>query len=292
VRCLLLLLGACSFRAAVDGKAPPIDADDREAVEIDAPAAWRTPTVVALPAPTATDDDPSPTDDLLELFINTSRGGNADVYVATRASTSAAWGTPTYVMNISSIANETTPEVGYDGLTMIVASDRTGTVGSSDLWFSSRPNRTAMWSNPAHIDELSSAANEAAGNMTPDGLAIVFSSYRKANLSPDLYIAERATPSAAWNAPVEIAAVNTNGHEGSPFLTADKLTLYFDTDRTGNLDIYVSHRSSTTEAFPAPEPITIDSGFSEQDPWLSADGKRLMFSSDRGGSNQLWEATR
>ena len=74
---------------------------------------------------------------------------------------------------------------------------------------------------------------------------------------------------------------------------ADKLPLYFDTDRDGNLNVYVARRMSTTEAFGAPEPVAeINTASSEQDPWLSLDGRRLWFSSDRSGTNQLWETTR
>ena len=285
-----LVLGACSFSLPVDGSATQPDAD---AVIADAPPrVWGTPRVLALPPPTATDDDPSPTNDLLELFINTARNGNADVYVATRATTTDAWSTPAIVPMISSTANETTPEVGYDGLTMIVASDRSGTTGGNDLWFSTRSSRTNPWTNPMRIAELSSTFNEAAGNMTPDGLMVVFSSFKKSNISPDLYIATRASTSAAWGTPVEVTAVNTDGHEGSPFLTADKLSLYFDTDRAGNMDIYVSRRASTSDPFPAPEPVTINTASGEQDPWVSLDGNRLVFTSDRGGGNELWEVTR
>jgi Tol biopolymer transport system component len=289
------VLGACSFQ---HGVAPSADAPGADAARpVDAPlpplGPWGAPTVVTLPPPTTTDDDPSPTDDLLELYINTARNGNADVYVSTRASLAAAWSSPVIVPSVSSTANETTPEVSYDGLTIIVASDRVGTTGGNDLWMSTRASRTVTWGNAMRIAALSSTDNEAAGNMTPDGLAIVFSSNRTGNAAPDLFIAERATPSDDWSAPVEIAAVNTLGHEGSPFLSADKLTLYFDTDRGGSLDIYVSQRSSTTEPFPAPTPLVeINTADADQDPWVSRDGRRLWLSSNRGGTNQLWEATR
>jgi Tol biopolymer transport system component len=248
--------------------------------------------MVMLPPPTDSDDDPSITDDGLELYINSSRNGNADVFVAKRASTAAVWPTPVLVANVSSNANETTPEVAYDGLSIVVASDRVGTTGGNDLWLCTRASRQDAWSPASRIAELSSTYNEAGGNITPDGLAVVFSSYRL-NGSPDLFIATRATPTAAWDPPVAIESVNTMGHEGSPFLSADKLSVYFDTDRNGNLDIYVAHRTSTGEPFGAPESVVeINTDEDEQDPWLSLDGRRLMFSSDRSGSNQLWEATR
>lgn len=290
------ILGACSFQhGTVPDDAGPLPGDASPAdAPPDAPLGpWGQPSVIALAPPTSSDDDPSPTDDRLELYINSSREGNVDVYVATRASTSAAWSVPAVVPVISSSANETTPEVSYDGLTMIVASDRAGTTGGNDLWQSTRTSRAAAWDTPVRISELSSTGSEAAGNMTPDGLAVVFSSTRAGNGSPDLFYAERDSPTAAWREPIELAAINTNGHEGSPFLSADKLTLYFDTDRNGSLDLYTSRRASTSDPFPAPAPIVeINSPDNEQDPWVSLDGRRLWFSSNRGGTNRLWEATR
>lgn len=293
---LAAVLGACSFQhgtvPGADGP-PASDASPRDTPP-DAPhGPWGQPTVVALAPPTNTDDDPSPTDDRLELYINSSRAGNVDVYVTTRVSTTAAWSLPAVVPMISSTANETTPEVSYDGLTMIVASDRAGTIGGNDLWQSTRASRAAAWDTPVRIAELSSAASEAGGNPSPDGLAIVFSSTRAGNGSPDLFYAERDSQAAAWRAPIELTALNTNGHEGSPFLSADKLTLYFDTDRGGSLDLYMSRRASTSDPFPAPVPIAeLNTMDSEQDPWVSSDGRRLWFSSNRGGTNQLWEAAR
>jgi Tol biopolymer transport system component len=292
---LAALLGACSFQHGVTlGDAPPGDRGSAlDAMPDAAPLGpWGAPTMVAVPNPSNTDDDPSITDDRLELYINSSRDGNADVFVATRASTIDSWSAPTLVTTVSSTANETTPEIAYDGLSIVVASDRNGTTGGNDLWISKRASRGDPWSPAVRIAELSSTYNEAAGNITPDGLAVVLSSYRLDG-SPDLFIATRATPTAAWNPPVAVASVNTTGHEGSPFLSADKLSLYFDTDRDGDMNIYVARRTSTTEPFGAPEPVTVvNTNGSEQDPWLSLDSRRLWFSSDRSGSNQLWEATR
>jgi len=296
---LTLTLGACSFRP---GSVPSDDARGMDTTVADAMVdaalgPFGAATVVVLAAPTDTDDDPTLTGDMLEMFINaSSRTANADVFVTTRASLASAWSTPMYVMNVSSTANETTPEVSLDGLTMIVASDRQPTLGGNDLWLFTRSSRTGTWSTGTALTELDSTTSEAAGNMTDDGKTIVFSSQR-VNGSPDLFTADRTGASGPFGNPVEQTALNTAGHEGSPHMTPDGLTVYFDTDRvapgTANLDIYVSHRASRTDMFPAPVPITeINTGMSEQDPWISPDGHRLLFSSDRGGSNQLWEATR
>jgi Tol biopolymer transport system component len=293
-RALLAVLGACSFEPGT----LPADARIFEDVAIDAPLGpWGMPTVIALAAPANTDDDPTLTGDLLEMFINASaRTGNADVLVTVRSSTTAAWSTPILVpAMVSSTANETTPEVSLDGLSLIVASDRMPTQGGSDLWLFTRTSRGAPWSGGVSLTELGSNANDTAGNMTEDQRTIVFTSARAG--SSDIFLANRPASGGLFNAPVIQTALNTPFHEGSPHMTPDGLTVYFDSDRnapgTVDLDIYVSRRTSRSEPFPAPMPVTeINTTMSEQDPWISPDGRRLLFSSNRGGMNELWEATR
>ena len=290
MRFALLWLTACSFRPGSIASDEP--SPDAAPAPPDALAGWNAPTVVTLPGAVGTEDDPSLTADLLELYVNTTAASESDIYVSVRGSAEQAWPMPVRVALVSQTAfGETTPEVSYDGLTMIVASNRTGTAGGNDLWLSTRNTRTEPWGDPQRIADLASPANEAAGNMSPDGLAIVFSSFRN-NASPDLFYAERASREAAWTV-TELVALNTAGHEGSPFLSADKRTIYFDSDREGAGDLYFSHRASTADPFPAPMRIPdVSSPEGESDPWVSLDERRIVFFSNRGGQGQLWEATR
>jgi hypothetical protein len=77
-----------------DGGQIIIDATDAQAFD-DAPDAeiplgpWGNP-VRLFPTSTTADDDPSFTDDLLELYFNR----NNNIYVAKRATTADAWGAP------------------------------------------------------------------------------------------------------------------------------------------------------------------------------------------------------
>jgi len=286
-------LAACSFRPgslAFDSLADAPFAD----ASLDGVSGWSTPSLVALPTTVAnSDDDPSLTSDLLELYVNRVEAGDPEVYVSIRASADAAWPAPVPVALVSAVGfGETTPEVSYDGLALIIASNRTGTIGGNDLWLSTRNTRAEAWSDPQRIADLSSTDNEAAGNLSPDGLAVVFSSYRKGLGTPDLYYAERASKAGPWNV-TELVALNTAGHEGSPCLSADKLTIYFDTDREGSGDLFMSHRASVADAFPAPTKVPdVNTADAENDPWISLDERRIVFWSNRGGEGHLWEATR
>ncbi len=285
------VLGACSF--APGSFIEPSTASTDAAIDALILGPWGAPTILSLPPPTDTDDDPTLTEDGLELYINTTRGGNADVYVSARGSTTAPWPEPVYVPLVSSTANETTPEVSADGLAMIVSSDRAGSFGGNDLWLSTRNARGDAWGMAERIDELCSTFNDTAGSMTPDKRVMVFSSTR-INGAPDLFITKRDTDSSPWGPPVSLDAVNTPGHDGSPSLSADGLTLYLDTDRGGTLDIYMARRGTRDEDFGPAVPVTEVSSTTafDADPWISVDGRRLVFQSNRDGTNRLWEAVR
>jgi Tol biopolymer transport system component len=175
---------------------------------------------------------------------------------------------------------------------MLFASDQSGSLGSTDIWISKRSSRSAAWGAPANVSELNSAAQETSPVMTPDGLRIVMTSARVSG-GPDVFTGVRASASEPWMPIVEQTALNTAGHEGSPFLTADGLTVYFDTDRDGTLDIYMSTRASVTDPFPPAVPLTeINTAAGEEDPWVSPDGHHLFFYSTRDGIPGLWESSR
>jgi hypothetical protein len=303
------VLGACSYHgrdlgadgARSDGPGARIDADpnapDADLTAIDATTVlgpFDSPTLIALPGADPADDDPSLTGDELELYFNSSRGAlSADIWVAKRAATTDPWGTPVPVSELSTVSNETTPEVSTDGLTIFFSSDRPGGQGSNDIWMSTRATRTSAWTNPVAVPRLSSATSEASPGTT-DALAIAFTSDQDGGGDPDIFVATRADTASMWSAWQAQDAINTTGHDGSTLLQADHVTLYFDTDRDGDLRLYQAVRADAGVAFStaAPVPGLDTPGVNDQDPWVSPDNRHIVFWSDRGGSGGLWEARR
>jgi hypothetical protein len=80
--------------------------------------------------------------DGLELFITSNRTGSMglDLWVSTRASTSAPWSTP---VNLGSTVNtkfdDGGPALSCDGTTLYFYSTRPGGVGGRDIWVTTRP---------------------------------------------------------------------------------------------------------------------------------------------------------
>jgi Tol biopolymer transport system component len=286
------LAAGCSFPGASPAGDAPVDALDAIPADAFGTPRWEQPTVVALPFAEQSDDDPSLTEDGLELYFNSARGtANPDIWVATRATATSAWNIPLRVVQLSSVANETTPEVSPDGLTIYFATDRSGGNVGMDIWKSTRPNRSSLWGAPVFVAELSSPAGETAGG-TADDLHIAIS-YIPPGEAPQVAVSERATVGDPWSPIVLLDGLNTPSHEGSVLLSPDRHWIYFDSNRTGNLDLYGAYRADVTQPFGPPMPLPgVNSAVEDADPWISPDGRHCMFVSNRGGIYQIWEARR
>lgn len=96
-----------------------------------------------------------------------------------------------------------------------------------------------------------------------------------------------------WNAAVNVeslpgssSALNTLAVDGCASHSADGLTLIFNSNRTGNFDLYIARRSSTSEGFGAPErlPAPVNTSANEACATFGP-GNRIYFASDRDGAS-------
>jgi Tol biopolymer transport system component len=95
----------------------------------------------------------------------------------------------------------------------------------------------------------------------------------------------------SWGTPAAITAANTSHKESGPFLSANRLTLYFYSDRDGTDDLFAATRSDNDADFMTVTKLGDDLNTSDGDeanPWVSDDERHIMFS--RG--NTLFEASR
>lgn len=103
-------------------------------------------------------------------------------------------------------------------------------------------------------------------------------------------------PTKEFAAPVVIASVSTPQDEGSPRLTDDELTMYFDGQRNGDplFDLYVTRRAKVTDPF-----ASLGLGVNTVDkyefaPNVTTNGRTIFFErQDPASSNDdFWVATR
>lgn len=95
--------------------------------------------------------------------------------------------------------------------------------------------------------------------------------------------------------PEIVAAVNNAAVDYAPCLSADALTLYFESDRGGGIgitDIWYSTRPDESSAFGEAENLSeVNTGVREASPSISQDGLRLYFDR-RYASSDVYVATR
>jgi len=251
-------------------------------------------TLVAPLSGVATDDDPSATGDLLELFFSSNRAGGAgadDLWVATRTRPDDDFAAPEPVAALNTPDNETAPELSSDGLTIVFVSSRPG-LGARDIYMSSRSSRTTPWDPPTIIDVVSTPDDETAPTFDGSLLRLIYNNRAAGN--EELWEAARDTTSQSFRPPVPIAEVDESGPESAPHLDASGLTLYFGARRASEgRDILRASRPTLDDPFGPAEILTeLQTSSDETDPWVSPDGRTIYFSSTRDGVSQIYTAER
>jgi Tol biopolymer transport system component len=145
---------------------------------------------------------------------------------------------------------------------------------------------------------VNSPGFDGGPDISADGLALYFTSDRDGN--SDLDVATRPTTSDSFGNAVSLGpVVNSPSFEAAPSISADGLSLYFESDRPGSRDsdIWVATRSSPTAPFGSPVNLgaVVNSPSVDAHPEISGYGLSLYFSSyrdgGRGGSD-IWVSRR
>jgi Tol biopolymer transport system component len=154
-----------------------------------------------------------------------------DIWVAKRASTADPWGAPQLVAELASLADDTSPDVSFDGLTMYFSSDRKQ-AGDRDLYVTTRASRADPWGAPQRIAELASTSEDGSAVETADRLHLVLSSNRSG--SSDLYVSTRTAIGQPWTRPVPIPGLSSQAFsENQHHINADATIVYYTSDQGG-----------------------------------------------------------
>jgi hypothetical protein len=127
----------------------------------------------------ARDDRPwlSP-DELTVYFASQRASARDDLWRATRAVRTDAFGPPVAVTELNSIGNDAGVYLTPDGKVAFLASDRSGGAGGVDLYRAVRASTSAAFSAPQRLAALSSSADDIDPQLTADGQELFFASNR------------------------------------------------------------------------------------------------------------------
>jgi hypothetical protein len=197
-----------------------------------------------------TDATPFLTDGGLTLLLASDRFTNTgfnDILIATRASLSDAFSTPTPIANVSSPAVELSPQLSEDGLRLYFSSDRSNS--NRDIYLATRPARSAAFSTPARVSGLNGQSAEFGPTLDADELEVFIASDRPGGEgSMDLWRAVRATRSDAFGTPQNVTELNGSGYDTDPRLSADGSELFFSSSRNGDQVLWSARRPCVTFA--------------------------------------------
>jgi hypothetical protein len=105
--------------------------------------------------------------------------GTVDIYAST-LQPDETWSTPVLVPELSSPYWEGQPAVSRSGLELFFFSNRPGTYGQFDLWFSTRASTSDPWSTPMNLGPIvnTAGANQGHPAISGDGTILYFYSDR------------------------------------------------------------------------------------------------------------------
>jgi hypothetical protein len=162
-------------------------------------------------------------------------GGAADLLELTRAGASDPWTTGVAIPAITTGFDEVDPHLSPDGLRLWFSR-------SCDLFASRRATRSSAWEAPTAMTELDNGDCESSPTLTDDELLIVFIS----NAAPgpgmgDAWYATRARADVPFDAPILVPGeVDTASFESDPFVRGDGCELFWLSQRSGSLRLYIA----------------------------------------------------
>ncbi|HON91474.1 MAG TPA: protein kinase [Sedimentisphaerales bacterium] len=147
-------------------------------------------------------------------------------------------------------------------------------------------------------------AHDSIDCFSSDGLEIYIQSDRGGGQGGyDVWVLRRASKDDDWSAPENLGpGVNSKDGDAMSCISADGLTLYFNSNRPGGYggwDIYISTRATRStpwgKAVAVDPPINQAGNSADAEPWISSDGLELYFKSYRSGGygqGDIWVAGR
>jgi len=198
---------------------------------------------------------------------------------------------------INSQYHEAAPSISPDGLSLFFCSDRPGGHGALafDTWVSARTTTSEPWDPPVNLGEsINGYSMDGSTTMPADGLSLYFATNRSGGSgSQDIWVSMRKRKGDPWSSPKNLGPiVNTSSFDWGPSISADGLSLFFDSTRPGGhggFDIWVTTRKTVDDNWDAPVNLgpAVNSPSDEGAVSISTDGLALFFISDRPGGYGL-----
>lgn len=250
-------------------------------------AQWQTPVLLPNVSSTGSDFGPALSPDGLTLYFASNRASGFELFQATRSGPYGTFSAATQITELGSSSTEAGPSIRGDNLEIFFYSNRAGGTGSLDLWRATRATPTGTFSTPVEVTELNTTGSDSGPSITADGLTIFFATSRTGGMGGnDIWTSTRPTLAAPFATPTPVTELNSTTNDGDPQISADGLTIVFESTRPGGMggsDVWFASRVSPSMPFSAPVNLSTNSTTSDDAPSLSSSGDELFFCSTRTG---------
>ena len=259
--------------------------------------------------PVAVDGCPIESPDGLSLYIaSTRRGDPNDIWVATRDSKDAEFGTPTMLPEpVNSNAADFCP-TPLQGKNLLFVSTRGGidaygttACGGGDIYITRQSPATGDWAAPRNLGCAPNGPNGTGTEFGPSlvetdiGTLLYFSSGGPlGSNTQDIYVSAQLAD-GSFGPPTPVAELNTSSDDVMPNVSKDGLEIVFASTRPGGagaFDVYSATRNSVGDPWSSPVNLgpAVNTDAPETRPSLSWDGERLYFG--RAGEIYVSERTK
>lgn len=246
----------CATIVLVTVLASPVSAD------------WGTPVPVTELNTSYQESGPWLSNDNLTIYFSR-RPDHWRMYQATRSSVESPFTSITPISELNSETENTSYcWASQDGLRMYYTQNEL-------LRTASRVSVVDTWTPGDYLDELNAYGNYNIedSQLSVDECTIVFASIDSYG-NWDMNIATRANTTDPFSNIRPLSELNTEFHDNGASLSADGLSIYFHSDRSGEHNIYLAARASISDLFGTPEVISSLSGFAQ--PTISMDGQTML----------------
>lgn len=130
-----------------------------------------------------------------QLFLTSNRPGglgSVDIWVSEQ-NADGSFGSPVLVTEVNGPSAEQAPDIRFDGLEMFFQSNRSASIGLSDLWVSTRETVLHPWSVPQNLGKIVNTIYvEGQPSLSSDRETLLFFSNRPGGAGGnDLYVTTR-----------------------------------------------------------------------------------------------------
>jgi hypothetical protein len=154
---------------------------------------------------------------------------------------------PVALPGVNSANDEAWPNLSTDERTIYFHSNRggAGALGGYDIFVATRASLADPFGTPAPLANVNTTGDDECPSVTADGQFLYVDRFATGTTGWDIWVAQRANTTVDFSAPTRVDSLNSAGsiREDNQFVLPNNGAMYFETNRTGNAEIFRAPRN-------------------------------------------------